>query len=84
MPVFRYTNPITRDPALAATLRAMRNHGAGPDKVISPDCAVWGTNSRIDNLHAAILAYKLAWYETTLDRRRAIARRQGVAHADVL
>ena len=66
---------VTDDDDLASRVRAMRNHGAGPDKAISRDCAEWGTNARIDNLQAAILAYKLGWYEETLARRREIARR---------
>jgi dTDP-4-amino-4,6-dideoxygalactose transaminase len=64
-------------------VRAMRNHGAGPDKAISPDCAVWGTNARLDNLHAAILAYKLSWYPEALARRRAIAARYHDAFAAI-
>ncbi len=51
----------------------MRNHGAGPDKVIAADCAEWGTNARLDNLQAAILAYKLSWYGEAIARRRQIA-----------
>jgi dTDP-4-amino-4,6-dideoxygalactose transaminase len=57
---------VTNDDELAATVTAMRNHGAGPDKSIAPDCAVWGTNARLDNLQAAILAYKLGWYRATM------------------
>ena len=64
---------VTDDDDLAARVRAMRNHGAGPDKVIPRDCAEWGTNARIDNLQAAILAYKLGWYDQTIARRREIA-----------
>jgi dTDP-4-amino-4,6-dideoxygalactose transaminase len=74
---------VTDDATLADTVRAMRNHGAGPDKVISPDCAVWGMNARIDNLHAAILAYKLTYYAEAIDRRRAIAARYHEAFADL-
>ena len=70
---------VTNDDELAATVRAMRNHGAGPDKSIAPDCAVWGTNARLDNLQAAILAYKLGWYGETIQRRRAIASRYDAA-----
>ena len=50
---------VTNDDEIAATVRAMRNHGAGADKGISPDCAMWGTNARLDNIQPAILAYKL-------------------------
>lgn len=66
---------ITNDDELAATVRAMRNHGAGADKSISADCGLWGTNARLDNLQAAILAFKLSWYEETIERRRTIASR---------
>ena len=68
---------VTDDDDLARRVRAMRNHGAGPDKAIPADCAEWGTNARIDNLQAAILAYKLGWYGETIVRRRRIA---GVYH----
>jgi len=66
---------VTGNDDLAETLRAMRNHGAGPDKAIPRDCAVWGTNSRLDNIQAAILNDKLAWYDEAVARRRDIAAR---------
>ena len=66
---------VTNDDELADAVRAMRNHGAGPDKSISPECAIWGTNARLDNIQAAILAYKLGWYDETIHRRRTIAAR---------
>jgi dTDP-4-amino-4,6-dideoxygalactose transaminase len=66
---------VTDDDEIARRVRAMRNHGSGPDKVILADCAEWGTNARIDNIQAAILAYKLGWYEEALARRREIAAR---------
>ena len=66
---------VTDDEEIARRVRAMRNHGAGPDKVISRDCAEWGTNARIDNLQAAILADKLGWYADAIARRRRIAAR---------
>ena len=66
---------VTDDEEMARRVRAMRNHGAGPDKVISRDCAEWGTNARIDNLQAAILADKLGWYGDAIARRRRIAAR---------
>ena len=79
---------VTDDDAIAERVRAMRNHGAGPDKIIPADCAIWGTNARIDNLHAAILTYKLGWYDQAIARRRAIAARyhdafQGIAELDL-
>ena len=74
---------VTDDDDLARRVRAMRNHGSGPDKVIPADCAEWGTNARIDNLQAAILAYKLRWYDQTVARRRDIAGRYDAAFADL-
>ena len=74
---------VTDDDALAAAVRAMRNHGAGPDKAIAPDCAIWGTNARIDNLQAAILSFKLDHYAATIARRRAIAARYHDAFAGI-
>lgn len=64
---------VTDDDEIAATVRAMRNHGAGADKRIDPDCAIWGTNARLDNIQAAILAFKLGWYDEAIGRRREIA-----------
>lgn len=74
----------TDDDELADAVRAMRNHGAGPDKVIAPDCGLWGTNARLDNLHAAILRYKLSWYYEILERRRSIARQYDRALKNLL
>lgn len=68
---------------VAETVRTMRNHGAGPDKSIPKDITVWGTNSRLDNLHAAILVYKLTYYQEVIDRRRTIALRYDEALREV-
>jgi dTDP-4-amino-4,6-dideoxygalactose transaminase len=74
---------VTNDDELAASVRAMRNHGADPDKRISADCQVWGTNARIDNIQAAILAYKLGRYDQTIARRRAITARYQDGFSDL-
>jgi dTDP-4-amino-4,6-dideoxygalactose transaminase len=74
---------VTDDDELAARVRAMRNHGAGPTKTIDADCELWGTNARIDNIHAAILAYKLGWYGEVVERRRAIAARYADAFSGI-
>jgi dTDP-4-amino-4,6-dideoxygalactose transaminase len=44
---------------------------------------VWGTNSRLDNAHAAILNYKLNYYDDAIARRREIAQRYHDALKDV-
>lgn len=74
---------VTDDDEVAARVRAMRNHGAGTDKRIAPDCAVWGTNARLDNIHAAILAFKLGWYDEAISRRREIATYYDEALRDI-
>jgi len=66
---------VTEDDDLAQTVRAMRNHGADETKAIRKDCKVWGTNARLDNLHAAVLSFKLGWYDNVVARRREIATR---------
>lgn len=61
--------------SVAENVRSMRNHGADQSKSIPLDCAIWGTNCRMDNLHAAVLLYKLSYYQEVLDKRRSIAAR---------
>lgn len=64
---------VTNDDEIAERVRAMRNHGANRDKVIPADVEIWGTNSRLDNIQAAILNYKLGYYGEAIARRREIA-----------
>ena len=47
----------------------MRDHGRGKDGSVS----IWGYNSRLDNLQAAILNFFLQNYDETINRRRNIA-----------
>lgn len=75
---------VTNDDDLAERVRAMRNHGAGRDKIIPKDCDLWGVNARLDNLHAAILVYKLGYYDETIARRREIAARYHEAFASIM
>lgn len=70
---------VTNDDGIAETVRAMRNHGANVAKSIPIDVTVWGTNSRLDNIHAAILNYKLTYYAEAIARRREIASRYDAA-----
>lgn len=74
---------VTNDDALAETVRTMRNHGANREKAIPLDATVWGTNCRIDNVHAAILNYKLGYYAEAIERRRKIAQRYHEAFCDI-
>lgn len=74
---------VTNDDSIAETVRAMRNHGANREKTIPLDVAVWGTNSRLDNIHAAILNYKLTYYAEAIARRREIASLYDEAFRDI-
>lgn len=65
---------VTNDAEIYERVRAMRNHGANKAKSIPVDVDVWGTNARIDNIHAAVLNYKLGYYDETISRRREIAQ----------
>jgi dTDP-4-amino-4,6-dideoxygalactose transaminase len=48
----------------------LRDHGRGSDgQIVS-----WGLNSRLDNLQAAILDFRLGSYDTAIARRRELAR----------
>ncbi len=47
----------------------LRDHGRGADG----DIVSWGLNSRLDNLQAAILDFRLASYPTAVARRRTLA-----------
>ena len=51
-------------------IKLMRDHGRGEGGNVS----VWGFNSRLDNLQAAILNYFFRSYEKTVERRRHVAR----------
>lgn len=60
----------TDDDELAVTLRLLRNHGLKTrDEVV-----IWGYNSRLDSLQAALLSAKLKSLRDVNERRRANAR----------
>ncbi|HRH81886.1 MAG TPA: DegT/DnrJ/EryC1/StrS family aminotransferase [Thiobacillaceae bacterium] len=62
---------VTDDDAVAEKLALLRDHGRNADGRV----VAWGFNSRLDNLQAAVLDYKLGTYQDDIDRRRAIAAR---------
>lgn len=70
---------VTDDDGLARDARRMRNHGANQEKVIE----TWGTNSRLDNIQAAILNFKITQLPGEIERRRAIARRYHNGFANI-
>lgn len=71
---------VTSDDALARQLRGLRDNGRvnWQDQVIG-----FGFNSRLDNLHAAILNVKLSHLDEYIARRREIARTYHDALKDV-
>ena len=62
----------TPDPALAATMRALRQYGWRGRRYVSEEA---GWNGRIDELQAAVLRVKLGRLDADNDRRRALAAR---------
>jgi dTDP-4-amino-4,6-dideoxygalactose transaminase len=61
---------FTNDDAAAEYMRLLRDHGRSPHG----DVIEWGYNSRLDNVQAAILDFKLARYDKAIARRRQLAR----------
>lgn len=62
---------ITNDDEIAEKISLLRDHGRDKNgRVVS-----WGTNSRLDNLQAAFLNFKLQTFPEDIQRRREIAQR---------
>ncbi len=60
---------VTNDDEVARNVALLRDHGRDEHgKVVA-----WGTNSRLDNVHAAVLNYKFKSYGADIARRREIA-----------
>lgn len=62
---------VTDDPTIAARIRELRNYG----QANRYEHVVIGTNSRLDELQAALLRVKLRYLSQQTERRRAIAER---------
>lgn len=62
----------TRDPAIAATIRMLRDHGRRAGGYYHEAI---GVNSRLDAIQAAILQIKLRYLDTWNQQRRAVADR---------
>lgn len=60
---------FTNDDEMYEKLMLLRDHG----RDASGDVVMWGLNSRLDNIQAAILDYKLSYYDKEIARRRQIA-----------
>ncbi len=61
---------LTNDENVYKKLLLLRDHGRDENG----DVVLWGFNSRLDNLQAAILDYQLKQYNKVIERRRDIAR----------
>ena len=62
---------VTDGDEIARKTLLYRDHGRNAQ---TGDVEMWGLNSRLDNLHAAILDFQFRDYQAIIDRRRALAR----------
>lgn len=60
---------VTNDDKVAAQIHMLRDHGRDPEGMTRR----WGLNSRLDNLQAAVLNFKLQTFEQDIARRRELA-----------
>lgn len=60
---------VTNDKEMYDKVMLLRDHGRNDDG----EFVMWGFNSRLDNLQAAILNYKISYYGDEITRRREIA-----------
>lgn len=60
---------VTNDREMYEKVLLLRDHGRNDDGIF----VRWGFNSRLDNLQAAFLNYKIGYYQKEIDRRREIA-----------
>lgn len=60
---------VTNDDEVARRVSLLRDHGRDSEGEV----VAWGTNSRLDNIQAAILNLKLKTFDKDLERRRQLA-----------
>jgi dTDP-4-amino-4,6-dideoxygalactose transaminase len=70
---------VTNDAGVARHVRLQRDHGRNE----AGDVELWGVNSRLDNLQAAVLDFQLGDFRAVVQRRRAIAARYQQLLGDV-
>lgn len=70
---------VTNDNRIGERLGLLRDHGRNRDGEV----VAWGTNSRLDNLQAAILNVKFRTFSQDLDRRRQLAGRYDRGLGDI-
>lgn len=70
---------VTNDDAIAEKLGQLRDHGRNANGLV----VSWGTNSRLDNLQAAIMNVKLKYFDAAIARRRHIAQKYTAAFSEI-
>jgi len=60
---------VTNDDEVASRVALLKDHGRNADGRV----VAWGYNSRLDNMQAAVLDYKLKSYPQEIERRRSVA-----------
>ena len=70
---------ITNDDAIAERVLLLRDHGRNRDGEV----VMWGLNSRLDNLQAAILDAQFRDYASIIEYRRTLAARYQVQLGDL-
>ena len=70
---------VTNDDEVATRIALLKDHGRNADGRV----VAWGYNSRLDNMHAAVLDYKLKSYPREIERRRAVAARYQAGLGDL-
>lgn len=63
---------LTNDDQVAHDVLCMRDHGRDPE---TNQVCMWGINTRLDNMQAAVLLAKFKYYDKTMQRRREIFQR---------
>ena len=61
---------VTNRDDVAESVKLLRDHGRDP---VTGDCVMWGLNSRLDNLQAAVLHLQFKNYAAIIAHRRALA-----------
>ncbi len=70
---------VTNDDEVAARIALLKDHGRDAEGRV----VAWGYNSRLDNIHAAVLDYKLKTYPQEIERRRSVAARYQAGLGDL-
>lgn len=70
---------VTDDDDVAKQIALLKDHGRNEDGRV----VAWGYNSRLDNMQAAVLDYKLKTYPQDVDRRRTVAARYQAGLGDL-